>query len=347
MAGSWAGAYGAGGASDALRQLLADRLTNQKFEEDKRRAKSDEDAREKQRGDTNEYRRQEREAAAQRAEAERSLHYEDRAERSRQFNTRMQLDQNNDEKRRQERADDREAGLEGEDRQRKARIEDREDTQNFQVYMDSRRAARERSEGGSNNEPLVSVKDPVTKLPRLVPRSQAAGMEPASTRDQAMTEGQSNASGFADRMAFNEQHIRNFETQAAGRGNQLMGLLPREMQTNGYQQYEAAKGNWIAATLRKESGAAISESEFKNAERQYFPQPGESPAVIEQKRQLRAVAEAAMRRASGAGMGMDAGAAPPAGAPTGGGAPMTRTIRNRTTGETRTQTSLDGGQTWN
>jgi len=36
--------------------------------------------------------------------------------------------------------------------------------------------------------------------------------------------------------------------------------------------------------LRKESGAAIAASEFDNAEKQYFPQPGDSDQVISQKR---------------------------------------------------------------
>jgi hypothetical protein len=33
--------------------------------------------------------------------------------------------------------------------------------------------------------------------------------------------------------------------------------------------------------------------------------------------------------------------------PAAGGTQMTRTLRNRMTGETRTQMSTDGGRTWN
>ena len=36
--------------------------------------------------------------------------------------------------------------------------------------------------------------------------------------------------------------------------------------------------------LRQESGAAIANSEFENAKKQYFPQYGDKPAVIAQKR---------------------------------------------------------------
>lgn len=170
------------------------------------------------------------------------------------------------------------------------------------------------------SEPLIAIKDPVTGQPKLVPRSQAVGAAPASTRDQAMTEGQSNAAGFAERMKFNEGYIQKHEAAAVagatGRWNQLKGaVLPNEMQSDSSKSYEAAKRNWMAANLRKESGAAIGPNEYTEANQQYFRQPGESDAIADQKRQLRAVAEAAMRRSSGHG---NASSEPMTGPPTGG-----------------------------
>jgi hypothetical protein len=164
--------------------------------------------------------------------------------------------------------------------------------QTFQQYV------KPDAPAGPSNEPLTAITDPQTGEPRLVPRSQAVGMRPASTRDQALTEGQSNAAGFAERMQFNEPAIQGYEG-SVGRGSQLQGWLPGEMQSDGFQQYQAAKKNWIAAQLRKESGAAISQGEYDEADRQYFPQPGDSAGTIAQKRELRAVAQASMRRASG------------------------------------------------
>lgn len=55
------------------------------------------------------------------------------------------------------------------------------------------------------------------------------------------------------------------------------------------QQVEQARRDFVNAVLRQESGAAIGESEFQNASRQYFPQPGDSAAVIEQKARNRAL----------------------------------------------------------
>ncbi|OWY32864.1 hypothetical protein [Herbaspirillum aquaticum] len=49
------------------------------------------------------------------------------------------------------------------------------------------------------------------------------------------------------------------------------------------QKAEQAQRDFINAVLRQESGAAIAESEFDNARKQYFPQPGDSQAVIAQK----------------------------------------------------------------
>lgn len=60
-----------------------------------------------------------------------------------------------------------------------------------------------------------------------------------------------------------------------GAGHLTNELLKRQQQ---------AERNFVTATLRKESGAAISNSEFKNAEQQYFPRAGDTPEVLAQKR---------------------------------------------------------------
>jgi len=65
------------------------------------------------------------------------------------------------------------------------------------------------------------------------------------------------------------------------------------------RRYLAAKMNFITAVLRKESGAAISDTEFANEDLKYFPQPGESAATIEQKRIARKTAIESMKAQSG------------------------------------------------
>ncbi len=56
------------------------------------------------------------------------------------------------------------------------------------------------------------------------------------------------------------------------------------------QQYTQAQRDFINAVLRKESGAVIADTEFANAQKQYFPQIGDSDAVIKQKAKTRELA---------------------------------------------------------
>lgn len=56
------------------------------------------------------------------------------------------------------------------------------------------------------------------------------------------------------------------------------------------QQLDQAKRNFLTATLRRESGAVIGASEMADGDKQYFPQVGDSAAVIDQKRQNRLLA---------------------------------------------------------
>lgn len=69
-----------------------------------------------------------------------------------------------------------------------------------------------------------------------------------------------------------------------------MGAAANWTQSPAQQQVEQAQRDFINAALRRESGAAIADSEFANARQQYFPQPGDSAQVIEQKRRNRELA---------------------------------------------------------
>lgn len=70
------------------------------------------------------------------------------------------------------------------------------------------------------------------------------------------------------------------------------------------QQVEQAQRNFINAILRRESGAVISPGEFQNAALQYFPQPGDSPEVIAQKKRNRELTIGALREEVGPRGGM-------------------------------------------
>jgi hypothetical protein len=67
----------------------------------------------------------------------------------------------------------------------------------------------------------------------------------------------------------------------------------------GFQSFKVAADNFIRAVLRKESGAAIAETEYIGAFKDYIPLLGDSPKVVQQKRTLRQGITNTMRRISG------------------------------------------------
>lgn len=155
------------------------------------------------------------------------------------------------------------------------------------------------------------------------------------------TEGQANANIYATRMEAASPLIDQFTgsgtnfwsglVSGAGIvGNIVLGQIDPE-----YQQFAQAVRDFINASLRRESGAVISDSEFASARAQYIPQPGDTPEVLEQKRQNRIRQTEAIRQASGPFAGQGGQAAPDAG-------PTPITATNPQTGE-RVQWN---GTTW-
>jgi len=100
------------------------------------------------------------------------------------------------------------------------------------------------------------------------------------------------------------ENVIPFAGEGLGRGaasaiNVLPGFLGGPSQEQ--QAYEQAKQNFITAVLRKESGAAIQKSEFDKEDRKYFPQVGDGPKVVEQKRKARELAIKAIKIQAGPG----------------------------------------------
>jgi len=80
-------------------------------------------------------------------------------------------------------------------------------------------------------------------------------------------------------------------------GNSIRRNFPGWLEGNkggDIKSLEQAQRNFVNAILRRESGAAISESEFDNARSQYFPSYGDTPEVLQQKEQNRKTAIAAL-----------------------------------------------------
>lgn len=114
--------------------------------------------------------------------------------------------------------------------------------------------------------------------------------------DKPLTEGQAKAMAFASRMQSADQTLAQLArkgvniTPPGAMGNNAIGSAITATLPADQQQLAQAKRDFINAALRRESGAVISADEFANAERQYFPQIGDSRQVIEQKARNRRIA---------------------------------------------------------
>lgn len=104
------------------------------------------------------------------------------------------------------------------------------------------------------------------------------------------TADQERNAGFSIRVKTSNDTIGRLEKTFTDRtylGQNFQGLAPNVLKDSDQQVLEQAERDFVNAILRRESGAAISPSEFKSAQEQYFPQPGDKPENIEAKRLAR------------------------------------------------------------
>lgn len=161
---------------------------------------------------------------------------------------------------------------------------------------------------------------------------------PADPQNKPMTDDQAKALGFANRLRDSGKILAgpdatNAETSYLTRGLAAIPLVGNAFAGENYQQADQATRDFINAQLRRESGAAIGQSEFDNAYRQYIPRPGDSKAVLQQKARARQQAYENMMLSTGGPRGQvlqqnnaNAAGAPgqlgPAASPAGGGTPV-------------------------
>jgi hypothetical protein len=156
----------------------------------------------------------------------------------------------------------------------------------------------------------------------------AAGTPLVGASSKGLTETQGNATAFGMRMKDSSTALKNLENKGAtntgvigGTVGGVVGLvpligdkltagvdniynvLPQVMGGYSPEQQQILNGriNFVTALLRKESGAAISPTEFATAEKLYFPRPGDDATVIKQKQNARDLAIKAMKVQAGPG----------------------------------------------
>jgi hypothetical protein len=175
-------------------------------------------------------------------------------------------------------------------------------------------AARDRRQIVTDTEGNITVVDKDTLVGR--PATDAEGN--VLKGRQNMTESQGKAAGMAMRAREAQTILNDLEIErrhdpgprqagrrrrAAHRRGLAMGVnkLPGALggPSGQQQQVEQARRNFVNAVLRVESGASINEGEFRNAEKQYFPMPGDAPEVIAQKKANRETAIRALEMQAG------------------------------------------------
>ncbi|MET1083771.1 MAG: hypothetical protein ABWY12_12100 [Burkholderiales bacterium] len=122
------------------------------------------------------------------------------------------------------------------------------------------------------------------------------------------TEGERKSAGFYTRAAGAN---RDFEATGGGAGlpaRSMVGAAAASVfgdtvananSSSERQLAEQAQRDFIAATLRYESGAAIPDTEFEAQRKIFFPAVGDGPAVLEQKARARQRAVSSLRLSAG------------------------------------------------
>ena len=120
-----------------------------------------------------------------------------------------------------------------------------------------------------------------------------------------LTEGQGKASNFYRRTLSSNLELNRLgldpDSMIGQFGYKNAPSITHAMSSDKRNAYRSAVENFIAATLRLESGAAIGKDEFERQYRIYFPQPDAGPEEVEQKRKARELAINGLKAEAGPG----------------------------------------------
>lgn len=130
------------------------------------------------------------------------------------------------------------------------------------------------------------------------------GYGPKGENDKPLNDTQSKALLFGSRMRDASKELDALAEKGVNRpsvikdavsgvplvGRALSAAANSTVVSADQQRAEQAQRDYITAVLRRESGAAIAQDEYETARKQYFPQVGDSPAVIAQKKRTRDLA---------------------------------------------------------
>lgn len=156
-------------------------------------------------------------------------------------------------------------------------------------------------------EKLLSVTEAMTLgVPYGTTEAEVAQLgiipEKAPPLPKPSTQAEQIVAGYAVRLEQAETTLKDIEDDISKMGTAnfwIQKKLPTRFQSAEFQKYDQASRNFINAVLRRESGAAIAESEFESARKQYLPQPGDATETLQLKESNRKLIFENLKRASG------------------------------------------------
>lgn len=349
----YAGAYGAGGAAQALESLLAQKFLERKQAEVERAQRADEAARQAALAQQAEQFRQGQAGRFAELAASRDDRYQDRQQHVSDVNARITRQSLEDQIRAGERKGELDARKAEREDEQAFRTEERKGRESFEALM-----ARRASGSSSASEPLVAIMDPVTNRPVLVPRSQAAGKAPASTREQGRPVGTSDANRIADfdtsldDLATLKESLPKGSTGVAAQAGAALPNVVTELTGLGtVAKQKQAMIDRVRQVIGKALEGGVLRKEDEAKYEKILPTLKDSDDIVAAK--LSGL-ESALQQRRGTllealeSSGYDVTHFPRdrKGKTSGTGAVKERTLRNKQTGQTMRQISKDGGATW-
>lgn len=163
----------------------------------------------------------------------------------------------------------------------------------------------------NDNQPLMPMIGADGKT-RYGTRAEARGSLVPSGSEKPSSGVQKRVLNFFNRAEQADRDLEGLEgeIQKMGLAGQTrMAVAPNFAQSQTGQAYTQAQRAFTEARLRKDSGAAIPETEFENDRKTYFAQPGDSTETLDQKRRARAAVLASLAFESGQALGEFLGSA--------------------------------------
>lgn len=155
----------------------------------------------------------------------------------------------------------------------------------------------------TNGQKVLDVAEMERAVGQEIEWQHLLAMAKVKNDSKSLTEFQGKSATYAARMAqanstFGAMKKRGVDMTSTWSSLQQSRLFPNAARDKDMQDLVAAKGAFITAALRQESGAAISKDEFFRYSQFFFPNWGDAPEVAEEKDKRRQLAMNMMHAAS-------------------------------------------------